>query len=207
MKTFILTITFLLTSIFQLYSSETEITVKELKNFGSEYVGKQVKLIAEFEELDQLWVMDLPWVSSSAQKASEWIGFSIFETREKGDTKFVLCFASKDKFKDILNSLNMGSARQDGDIIELSGVVFDFMSNNLFGLEVQKITLIKKGELKSNYSKDQPAPKMLINNSEKKENLKLPVNTTLFNNLPFCIIVVFAGFVVGVLIGYFIRKK
>ncbi|MBI4649150.1 MAG: hypothetical protein HY738_21800 [Bacteroidia bacterium] len=189
--------------------------VNELENSGYELIGKEVTVKAQFGELSNTWVNELPWVLGKwespeglkkeyfPQEANKWLGFSIHSTpNENNSYMFQMCFASKEKFKVQLLSLKTYT-----DIIEIKGTIFNYKINNYVGLLVNEIRVItdatedkknKKGGFKKILQK-------LDSINIKINNLNKIDTATSTNNKNILIISV--STIIGLLLGLIIAKN
>lgn len=124
-------------------SQEQRISVKELTNFGHDYIDKKIEVRAKFYKIDQTMISSIPWVKGNwespeglkssfiPKEASKWIGFIIYD--DNRDFMYQLCFGQKENLKEIISLL------KEDEIIIIHGSVFNFMENNWAGLLVDKI--------------------------------------------------------------------
>jgi len=102
-------------------------SLEAIDNFGSDYIGKKVVVVAPFYSLDQYSVRFLP----SSLKSKGLIGFGVYK---KNSGAFIDCFASKN-FKNLLLSLRLNQhIRMTGEIFEYShsfGKRFGFLVEDI----------------------------------------------------------------------------
>jgi len=208
MKIFLQTILFVIISV-TLSAQVTKVSVKELDNYGKDYVGKKIKIEAAFDGLEQTWITYLPWVAGAysspeglehsylPNEASKWTGFNIIDLK-KGET-YMFCFARKSEFKILLDSLN-----QD-EPIDIEGTVFDLDNINHAGLLVEKIDVEHK-QSNTNAAAVAPNNKVNIDSNDYKLNVSRVIGNSK-NNIIQIIIVLFIGLIIGYFVGYKVKKR
>ena len=119
-----------------------DIRVRDINDFGLDYVGKTVRIDAQFVELNDLWKGANPLLTGADPSSYDtWIGFFI-RGSASGDL-YQYCFANRDQFKDILLSFNRG------DSVEITGIVFDFLDHTNAGLLVTHIESVKHTSIRA----------------------------------------------------------